>query len=239
MIVLHISGPPASGKTSLCRAIMMLCSKRRINFMYQRITGFHYLSYAYGFILLYLTYYSNATFRAKMLKLIKRYQLNPYDLIPLNLVKKHILLLFTFEVVSISFKILVTLIKRAFYRPRVVLIDEGIVNTALNYIAFFSSKNTTLWKPLLRVFLPLFRTICKDCLVILILPSIDEELNMWRSRGDLLSLSIVKRQIEAYRTVLNLILKIIPCYINVRTYIFRTNIEAIYFLGNYACHHSL
>lgn len=229
VMIIHISGPPASGKSTLGRILLHLYSKKNIEVLYTFMTGFHYLSYAYGMLLLILIYSLKGKHRCKVLSQVKVHKRNPYDLIPTYLLKKHLFLIYMLEVLNICVKVLITRLRISLQKPKIVLIDEAIVNTAFYYIQFFSAKKSMLWKPMLRYFLSLSRLICGDCLIIVLLLNEDEELKLWSKRGDLPSLHVAKRHIKVYKRVLRPLLKLIHHFTGARVYVFSSNIEALRF----------
>jgi len=194
------------------------------------MTGFHYLSYAYAVLLLNLIYFLKEKRRVKMLKHVKVYRRHPYDLIPMGFLRKHLFLIYMFEVLSMCVKLLIMRLKISLQRPKIVLIDEGAVNVAFNYIAFFFMRNSMLWKPMLRYFLTFSRPICRNCFIMLLTPNMNAELNMWSRRGDFPSSYIAKVHIKAYRRALRPLLKLIYRYTGAKVYAFSNNIEALRFI---------
>jgi len=151
-------------------------------------------------------------------------------LIPTYLLAKHMPLIFCLELLSIYGKYIVFKLKCFFIRPRIVMVDEGILNTMFNYLAFFGGRNTSLWKPLVWHMLRLWKAESRNhaIMLVIVMPEISELINRWKIRGDLQSLSIAERHLRSYVSIWEMLVRIVEVYISsAKIHVFADNVEAL------------
>ncbi len=230
-IMLHIAGPPASGKTTLCRMLMYVFKSKGIEYLHTTLTGFHNISYVYVIVLLKLFKFCKVVSQED-LEQIKLTRRNPYDLIPYAYIKRQLNLIYLLEIVSMYLKFATILIKAIIWRPKVVIIDEGLMNVMFNYITFFHSRKSTLWKSLLKHVLRILHHMNKHftMVVMILMPDIDLCISRWIKRGDVPSLNIVKMHMYKYTTLFKTLYKVLQSITNNRVYVFTDNKEAFRFI---------
>lgn len=96
-MVVEVSGPPASGKTTFSKLLVNYLLKKRIKFLYLSITGFHYASFLYSLIL-----FKIINFVYKLEEKCKK--CNLYDNIPNNYLKRHMKIILVYELISLYIK---------------------------------------------------------------------------------------------------------------------------------------
>jgi len=206
-IVINISGPPATGKTSLCKILSVVLSRNNIKFYYTSFTGFHGFSYLFSIIL-----YAFFKLLNKVSSLCKdqknRNRIHPYDCIPIEYTAALSKLLCLLEILSLYFKILIMILKINAFRPRVVLLDEGFPHIILNYIMFFHTRKFKLYKFLNKHVIRLLYLLKRSkIIVIFIVPSQDKAIEYWVKRDHYLPSSQVVGWIRIYYIIIPTIIK--------------------------------
>lgn len=231
--IINVSGPPASGKTTLCRTLVSVFERYGIKCLVESLTGFHYLSFMYAITLIILIYLGYAKYIYK--ERVRRRRLNPYDVIPKHILKRHLdSIIYTFEFISLFLKFLIIKLKIFLMRPRIVLLDEGVVNTSFYYILFFHSRESALWKKLLQKLWILLHKLCSKtrCLIVLLLPELNEEIRLWVKRDDIPKLERAKIYIYSYRKLYPSILRILTHgNVDIEIYSFNNVYEALEFIS--------
>lgn len=240
LFIINISGPPASGKTTLCRTLASIFERYGVKCLIESLTGFHYLSFIYAITLIILVYlkYAKRIYKGN----VKRHRLNPYDVIPKRVLKKHLNnTIYIFELVSLFLKFLIIKFKIFLIRPKVVFLDEGILNTAFYYILFFHLRNSMLWRKLLQKLRVLLYSLCSKarCLIVLLLPRLNEEIRSWIKRGDVPRLEKARNYIYIYKRLYPVILKtLVFCEdVNIEIYSFSNANEALKSIGKLILFH--
>lgn len=240
LLIINISGPPASGKTTLCRILASVLKKYGIKCLYVPLTGFHYMSFVYAITLITLTYLGYA--RCIYEEAVKRHKLNPYDVVPRYILNRHLNnTVYMFELISLFLKFLIIKFRIFLMRPKVILLNEGILNTAFYYIFFFYSRESILWRRLLQKLRILLHRLCGKarCLVVLLLPELNEEIRLWIKRGDIPRLEKAKNYIYIYRKLCPTILKVLThSDVSIEIYSFNNASEALKSIGKLILFHS-
>lgn len=145
--VIHISGVPASGKDTTIYLLLKILELTGVRYEKLDFTGFHYINYLLPFTVLTLLGTINKTNSRK--------QRNLYDYLSVDPKLVYIL-----ELLSLAIKILIMKLK--IMRSRVLIINEGLINTMFYYIIFFRVRNSDLWKHLLKFLIALYFNVFRD-----------------------------------------------------------------------------
>jgi hypothetical protein len=227
-IVINISGSPATGKTSLCKMLGVVLSRNNIGFYYTSFTGFHNFSYLFSEVLHIFFKLLN-----KVNPLCKNdSKVHPYDCIPIEYTDTLSRFICFLEILSLYLKALIVLLKIAISRPRVVLLDEGFPHIILNYIMFFYTRKSKLYRflnkhaiKLLYHFLKRFKLI-----IIFIIPPQDKAIKYWIKRDPYLSSSRVVEWVKIYYAIIQSIVKVMKEFMNVEILLFSNTKEAFYYI---------
>jgi hypothetical protein len=223
-IIINVSGPPAIGKTTLCKALSVMLARNSVKSYYTSFTGFHNLSYLFS-KMLYIFF--------KLLNKInplckKPSKIHPYDCIPIEYTVTSSRLIYLLEILSLHLKTLIMFLKIAVFRPQIVLLDEGFPHVILNYITFFHARRSRLYIPLnnyvirfLQIFLRHFNVI-----IISIYPPRNKAIEYWVKRDSYLPLSQCVAWIEMYYTLIPSIVKMMKRFMDIEVLYFNSAEEA-------------
>jgi hypothetical protein len=231
-IVISISGSPATGKTSLCKTLGVVLSRNNIGFYYTSFTGFHNFSYLFSEVLHIFFKLLN-----KVNPLCKNdSKVHPYDCIPIEYTDTLSRFICFLEILSLYLKALIVLLKIAISRPRVVLLDEGFPHIILNYIMFFYTRKSKLYRhlnkhvtKLLQFFLKRFKIIA-----IFIIPLQDKVVKYWIKRDPYLPSLLVIGWTKTYYVIIPSIVKMMKEFMDIETLFFSNTEEAFYYILNIA-----
>jgi hypothetical protein len=228
-IIINVSGPPAIGKTSLCKRLRAMLARNGVKSYYSSFTGFHNLSYLFSKVL-YILFFKLLN---KINPLCKNpSKIHPYDCIPIEYTVTLSRPIYLLEILSLYLKTLIMFLKIAVFRPQVVLLDEGFPHVILNHIAFFYIRKSKLYISLnghiirlLQIFLRHFNII-----IILVNPSRNEAIKYWVKRDFYLPLSLCTAWIEMYYTLIPSIVKMIKRFMDIEVLFFSSAEEAFQYI---------
>jgi len=177
--VIIISGTPGSGKTTIA-SILYRFFAADFQVKIVSITSFHLFSYVLAYTL------AKITFRSKYFDTLIIGRIHPMTLLSRKtLISMRRLLLVT-EIISLYTVYAVRLFLPLKLRYRVIIVDDGIVNTLGSYIALFKdsqSLNSTL-RTLISVNLVLLEKLSQICNVKIFFIDADNEtiVQRWQKR---------------------------------------------------------
>ena len=227
-IVINVSSPPATRKTTLCRALSSSLSKYGIRVSYVSFTGFHNFSYLFSRVL-YLIFKVLGKTSPLCRNPSSIAKIHPYDCIPLEYEIALIKLIYMLETLSLHYKVLGILSGIAIFRPRVVLLDEGFPHIILNYIMFFHTRKSRLYRHLNRLvarILKMFSRYFDEFVIIQVLPIENKAIDYWTRRDPYLPRSLITGWIKAYYIFMPTVIKLLEGVTSRKIIVFNNMEEA-------------
>jgi len=227
-IIVNVSGPPATGKTSLCKTLSAMLARNSIKSYYTPFVGFHNLSYLFSKVLYVLFKLLN-----KIDPLCKNPgKIHPYDCIPIEYTISLSRLIYLLEILSLYLKTLIMFLKITVFRPQVVLLDEGFPHVILNHIAFFHTRRSKRYISLSNHIIRFLQILLRhfNVIIILVYPPRNEAIEYWIKRDPYLPLSQCIAWTEVYYTLIPSIVKMIKRSIDIEVLLFSSAKEALQYI---------
>jgi hypothetical protein len=189
---------------------------------YVSFTGFHCFSYLFSrTIYMFFRLIGKISSLCRSTKCAVR--AHPYDCVPLEYETSLVKLIYLLEVLSFYCKALEILLRIAIFRPHIVLLDEGFPHVMLNYLMFFYTRKSMLYKSLNRHvvrFLQIFSRHSNEFIILYVLPTQNRVIDYWMKRDPCLPRSLVIGWTRTYYTLMPAIIKLIEKITNKKILVF-------------------